>query len=1292
MSHPHINTVKDQEAKVRPDTAGLIGRLFHSADLRRVLPGLVVSSLLSNVLALALPLAILQILDRVITNQALSTLGYLAAGLLAALILEQVLRVVNNNLTSWLGARFEHHATMDAVAHLMRVPMRYYLRKEPSTYAAQLRAASRVANFYSGQATLRLFDLPFVVIFLALIYQIGGLLVSVPIAMLLIFSLLTVRYRHSSHQHIRGLSNNDDRRSGFLFEVLAGIHSVKTMMMENSMLRRYEMLQRASVEQGEKLTYANDRADRLGHYFSQIMVIGVAFAGGWLVIRGDMTPGGLAACIILSVRSIYPLRQGLTFQNAYQAFIEADQRLQSLMNLPVVDQDSKPSLSPIEQGLELRNVAVRYNDKSILSGINLFIPKGSCIAIRGDSGSGKTTLLNLLNGLEQPDVGEVLVDGRSLRDFATDSLHHHIAFLPATGTIVTGTLLENLTMFDESMNDRALAVASELGLDAVVAGMKFGYETPLSENASATLPLGTRQLIAIVRALVREPDVILFDEANIALDMESDRMLRHYLERGRGKQTLVLVTYRPSFLSMADRKYYLVNGELLEGEPAQMEAGADAMSAMGIPEARPEADLDVKALIEERFSQPTDLSRCVLPLLNQLNWHGRRRELAEALPHTETLLDLSGFFAALADLDYLPQYLGRRSREPDDRLLPYLYLPDGSGAKVVMERTREGQLRIFDGVTGEESLVNHLTTNGDYYTFKETQPAPPEKANSSWVAGVLNRFRPHFRLIMIITLITTLLNLVPALFVRSMWDIVIPLGDITVGKYLLVGFLIAMAIGWVLNFSKSRLLAYVGGRVEYILGINLIQRVLGLPSTAVEGMSVSRQVRRIRGLERLREYFVGPMALMRFDLPATLLLVIALAIINPWMVIVVLIGLATFAAVSFVVLRMSRPIADAASQSSGSLREFLDETLNVMRLIRQSGAEQTWLARLRNLSAKAALNGCQERQFNQRVQGVALVMGRTTGLTGLVVSAWLAIHGEITGGTLIATLIIIWRITVPLQNLFLAMTSIVQAIENVRQVDNLMRLPKEKDRGTRQTIRPETPGSLELSRVSFRYANDLDPALLGLNFTIAPKQCVAVTGSDGAGKSTLLKLILRIYSPQAGNLRLDKVDIRQLNTTDLRSRISYMPQNCDIFYGTVAQNLRLAHPAATHEEIRWAAAMADLLAEVEALPEGFNTRISNSRADELPRGFRQRMSLARTMLKPASVVLMDEPGSGMDQAGEAALIRCIHWLRGRATLVLVTLRPGHLRLADQVVYLDRGRVNAMGPFDKIEEKVMAGLR
>ena len=1288
MIFPRTSSSATPEALGDPAARRALDGLFRSDDLRHVFPGLLVGSLLANILALALPLAILQIMDRVIVNQSMSTLSFLAMGLFAAMILEALLRGVNGIVTSWLGARFEHRATMAALKHLFQVPLRHFLRQEPSAYAEKLRAASQVASFYSGQSLLLLLDLPFALIFLAVIYLIAGNLVLIPATLLLLFSLLTLHFGRSIRDHLNTRNINDDRRSGFLFEVISGIHSVKTMMMEKLMLRRYEMLQRSNAEQGQELTRSSALANSLGSFFSQIMIVSVIFAGAWKVIDGDMTPGALAACLMLSVRSLTPLRRGLNYWTRYQAFITADRRLRDLMTLPIEVQAGKDTLPSVRQGLELRDIELGYGSKQIFSGLNLAIPAGACIAIRGESGTGKSILLNLLSGMEQPDRGEVLIDGRPLTDFAMDSFHRRIALLPQTGTVVTGTILDNLTMFDNSLTDRALAVAKELGLDTIVAGMKFGYETRLGENASENLAMGARQLITIVRALSRDPDVILFDEANIALDMEGDRILREYLERAKGSRTLVLVTHRPSLLSLADQHYEISGGQLVAGAPQR----APLNDTVALTAPRPEVQTDSSQIVGGGFVQPDDLSLCLLPLLTQLGWHGRRRELAEALPHMENKLDLSGFFAVLANLDYQPRYVGSSTRPPDERLLPYLFLPKAGGAKVALARENDGRLRVFDGATGQEVWMDGLQGHGDYYIFQEAEAVNTATARSSWVAGIVRRFRRHLSLIMAVTLLATLLNLSPALYIRSVYDQVIPVGDIQIGFHLLIGVLIAVVLAGLLGVFKSRLLAYVGGRSEYILGVSLFQRILGLPATAIEGVPVSRQVGRIRGLERLREFFLGPLALLAFDLPATSILVLVLAIINPWMLVVLMVSLLAFGVTGFFVRQASGQAVGEASRSSVARREFINESLSAMRLIRSTGSEAVWVERLRGLSAEAALSGFREQEFTQRLQAVVQVLGKGTGLMALVVSALLVINGQITTGVLLATTILIWRLIGPLENLFLAATSIARIKENVRQIDNLMRMPGEKDRGVRQTIRPETHGGLELARVSFRYANDADPALLGVSFRAEPKEMVALTGPDGAGKSTLLKLLMRVYTPQAGTLRQDRIDIRQITTTDLRARISYMPQNCELFYGTVAQNLRLVHPDASDEEVRWATEMAGLLTDVEALPEGFRTRISNSRADELPRGFRQRLSLARTMLKPATLVLMDEPGTGMDQAGEVALMRCIQWLRGRATLIVVSLRPGHLRLADKVVYMERGRITAMGPFTQIAEKVMAGLR
>ena len=1288
MIDPRINLVAKPETPADPVTPGALDGLFRSDDLRHVFPGLLVGSLLANILALALPLAILQIMDRVIVNQSMSTLGFLAMGLIAAMILEAILRSVNGIVTSWLGARFEHRATMAALKHLFRVPLRDYLRQEPSAYAEKLRAASQVASFYSGQSLLLLLDLPFAVIFLAVIYLIAGNLVFTPAILLLIFSILTLGFGRTIRDQIQARNVNDDRRSGFLFEVISGIHSVKTMMMEKLMLRRYEMLQRANAEQGQELTRSSALANSLGSFFSQIMIVSVIFAGAWKVIDGDMTPGALAACLMLSVRSLTPLRRGLSYWTRYQSFIIADRRLRDLMTLPNENQSGKEVLPPVKEGIVLRDIEVGYGNRTLFSGLNLVIPAGACIAIRGESGTGKSILLNLLSGIERPDRGEVLVDGRPLSDFAMESFHRRIALLPQTGTVVTGTILDNLTMFDNSLTDRALVVAKELGLDTIVAGMKFGYETRLGENATDNLAMGTRQLITIVRALCRDPDVILFDEANIALDMEGDRILRAYLERAKGIRTLVLVTHRPSLLSLADQHYQIANGQLLVG--SSKDAIENAIVTFNQP--RPEVQAGISHIIGEVFVRPTDLSLCLLPLLTQLGWHGQQRELAEALPHMDKQLDISGFFAVLANLDYQPRYVGSSKRPPDERLLPYLYLPKSGSAKVALERENDGLLRVFDGGTGQEDCIPGLYERGDYYIFQEAEPAPLVSARSSWVAGIVLRFRRHLALLLSVTILATLLNLSPALYIRSVYDQVIPVGDIQIGFHLLIGVVIAVVLAGLLSVFKSRLLAYVGGRSEYILGLSLLQRILGLPTTAIEGIPVSRQVGRIRALERLREFFIGPLALLAFDLPATSILIIVLAIINPWMMVVLLVSLFAFAITSIFVRQASVKVVAESSQSSVARREFINESLSAMRLIRSTGSEAVWVERLRGLSAEAALCGFKEQQFTQRIQSVVQVLGKGTGLMALVTSAVLVLNGALTTGVLLATSILIWRLIGPFENLFLAAASIARIKENIRQIDNLMRMPGERDRGVRQTIRPETHGELELSRVSFRYANDADPALLGVSFKADPNEMVALTGPDGAGKSTLLKLLMRVYTPQAGTLRQDRIDIRQITTTDFRARISYMPQHCELFYGTVAQNLRLVHPSASDEEVRWATEMAGLLADVEALPEGFLTRISNSRADELPLGFRQRLSLARTMLKPATLVLMDEPGTGMDQGGEVALMRCIQWLRGRSTLIVVSLRPGHLRLADKVVYMERGRITAMGPFTKIAEKVMAGVR
>jgi ATP-binding cassette subfamily B protein len=1277
---------------------GPLGQVLRSADLRRLAPVLGFSSLLSNLLSLGLPLAILQIIDRVVSNQSLETLAFLVMGIVLALILEEVLRALSTVITGWLGIRYEHKAAIAALDRLLHVPMRRYLKEEPGAYAERILATSKVAEFYSGQALLVVFDLPFVVIFLCVIAAIGGLLAMVPAVLLLLFVFLSIRFGQRLSDQIERRQVLDDRRFSFLAEVLSNIHSVKTLTMEFLMLRRYERLQESNAGIGETLTYSSARASDLGILFSQIMIVSVIFAGSAAVITGNMTPGGLAATMMLSVRALQPLRRSLSVWLRYQAFISAQQRLNDIMDLPVQGTDDKPALSPVTQGLELRDVSLRYGDApALFSHLSLTVEAGRCIAIQGDSGSGKTSLLALLNALETPDHGAILVDGHPIQEYALDSIHKEIAFLPQSGQILSGTILENMTMFDSSLNQAALAIAREMGLDHVVAGMKTGYQTPLGEGVGETLPEGVRQMIAIVRALVHDPSVILFDETNIHLDMEGDRRLRDYLSARKGKKTMVLVTHRPSMLSLADKVYSLVDGGLKEGRLRDIQGASDAPGDAGnggrAPE-RPAAIEDLSELVEPHFEVPSDLSRCLLPLLKALKWQGQPRHLAEAMPHLPRELDLSGFCSVMSNLELLPRHFRSTLATLDERLVPCLFMAPDSPAMVILGRLPDGGLRVFNGGNGNyETLdADALGQAGEAYLFKKPEPAGRKaQVNDSWFWNLIWRLRKHLALTMGLTILSTMLALTPPLFVKSVFDTVIPSGDLMLGATLTLGVLITIGLDWLLRGLKNRILAYIGGRTEYVLGTSVFERIVCLPATSTDGASINRQVGRIKNLESLRDFFLGPLVLIVFDLPASLVMMIALAVINPWIVLVILAAVGGYTALWFGSRTLIQNSVARASHQSATRGEFVNEALSSMRAIRNAGAGDVWLKRFHEISGKAVLSSFHDHQVRTRIGGVAQVLGMCTGLLSLAASAYLAIVGQLSGGAMIATMMIVWRLTGPIQNVFLAATSLIRTRTNIRQIENLMRLPIERDSGVNQIVRPELNGALNFSRVSFRYANDADPALLGINFSVDPGQLVVVTGANGAGKSTLLKLIVRVYIPQAGTIRLDSVDIRQISPSDLRSRISYMPQNCEIFYGTVAQNLRLVHPAATEEEVRWAVDMAGLTADIEALPQGFETRISNSRSEQLPYGFRQRLLLARTMLKPASVVLLDEPGTGMDHAGEEALIRCIEWLRGRATVLIVTHRPGHMRMADKVIYMENGAVAAMGPFESVKNRVLAGL-
>jgi ATP-binding cassette subfamily C protein LapB len=363
----------------------------------------------------------------------------------------------------------------------------------------------------------------------------------------------------------------DDRRFNFIIEVLGGIHSVKAFAMEAQMVRRYERLQETCAESAYQVALNSSTAMGVSSFFSQATTICVAMFGALVVLDGNMTTGGLAACSMLAGRAMAPIQKALGVWTRFQSFMLARHRLTELFKLKPESPKGLPKMTSPKGALELRDCTFRYGEKLpiIIHDAAINIREGECIAISGGNGSGKTTLLTLMQGAIKPTTGQVLVDGETVTKYEPQSVRDHIAFLPQMGVLFQGTILQNITMFRKEFDDVAVETAALLGLDEVVATMALGYDTPVGDGAYDSLPRGIKQRIAIARALVNNPRIVLFDEANTAVDTTGDNFLRVWLERAKGKRTLVLVTPRPSLVKLADRVFDLKDGTLIPRAPRE---------------------------------------------------------------------------------------------------------------------------------------------------------------------------------------------------------------------------------------------------------------------------------------------------------------------------------------------------------------------------------------------------------------------------------------------------------------------------------------------------------------------------------------------------------------------------------------------------------------------------------------------------------------------------------------------------------------------------------------------------
>lgn len=672
-----------------------------------------------------------------------------------------------------------------------------------------------------------------------------------------------------------------------------------------------------------------------------------------------------------------------------------------------------------------------------------------------------------------------------------------------------------------------------------------------------------------------------------------------------------------------------------------------------------------------------DLAICLPVLLKALGWRGDTRHLAEALPHFGGPLDITAFRRVMADLGYRSAL--RRNVSPQ-RLraheVPCLMLHHGRDAAVVVERDGAA-VTLFDS---QGLRTETPRWKGDAVVFApivDAELATVATGQTSWLFGMLKRFRGHLGLALAISLVIGLLAVATPLYVMTVYDRVIGNASTVTLTTLLMGMGLVMVAELVMRDLRARVLAHAGGRIDILVGRAVFERLLRLTPAMTEGSTVSAQIARVKDFETVREFLTGSMAASVLDLPFSLMIIgLVYALAGP-------LGLVpTLGAAALVLLGLGargglrRRVGESARASSAR-QELALEALGRHRLLCTSGAIDTWLHRYRARTAAAAQASCSTTRFTGLLGTIAHATVVTCGMATVWFGAHMVMAGSLTVGGLIAAMILLWRALTPFQSSFMVLARSEQVRSSMRQIDRLMELPPEQP--DRATVRPvgALRGDVAVARFSVRYAADSEPALLGVSFEVKAGEVVAVVGRNGAGKSTLVKALAGMVRGQTGMIKIDGMDIRRFDPVEYRRTIAYAPDQTTVFRGTVAQNILLADASATPEQVREAAQAAGLLEDSDTLPDGLETRLGDQQISSP--SVRTRIALARVLLRNAPIVMLDEPVGGLDADGDEALMQVIRHLKGKATVFVVTHRPSHVRLADKILELRDGQIVRFGP-------------
>lgn len=537
---------------------------------RRVYRDVIIAAILINMFAVAMPLFVMNVYDRVVPNHATETLWVLASGITIVIIADLILKLMRGWFIDLASSRADVKLSASIMEHVLGMQLKDKPQSSGS-FASAIHSFESIRSFTSSLTLVSLVDLPFVILFIVIIGLINPFL-TIPV---IIGAILILIYAFSMQSKMEQLTDESMKatatRNGSLIENISNLETLKALGTQSKAQSKWENATIFLTKISAKMRFISSSVTAGAHTVQGLVTVSVVIIGVYLLIDGNLSQGGIIAAYLLSSRALSPVGQAAGLINQYHNAARGLEAINNIMNRKIERPANKQWIEPgqVNGDIEFKNVSFRYDKDSniALNNISFKVKPREHIAIIGRNGSGKSTIEKLILAFYKANSGSILIDGLDINQIDPSILRRNIGYLPQEISLLSGTLKENILASNPNASDDDLIKAIKIaGLESLINTHPHGIHMQVGERGSL-LSGGQRQAVGLARAIINDPPILLMDEPTASLDHTSEELIMRNLEKYSKNKTLIIVTHRTSLLRLADKIIVVDAGKIVANGP-----------------------------------------------------------------------------------------------------------------------------------------------------------------------------------------------------------------------------------------------------------------------------------------------------------------------------------------------------------------------------------------------------------------------------------------------------------------------------------------------------------------------------------------------------------------------------------------------------------------------------------------------------------------------------------------------------------------------------------------------------